>query len=105
VKALIGSLQVQLQQAQQQMQQMGQELQSNRAELDVKVRKGDQDYDAKMAKIAADLRMHVEQLIAQRLGAQEQMQKEGFESGRDQFNRDKDREDAREAAEREARIV
>jgi hypothetical protein len=96
-KALIGSLQFQLQQAQQQMQQMGQELQTNRAELDVKVRKGDQDYDAKMTKIAADLKMHVEQLIAQRLGAREQMEKEGFEAGRDQHNRDADREEARRA--------
>lgn len=100
-KALIGSLTMQVQQAQQQMQLMGKELEDKRGEMALDNKKIDKDYDAKMTKIAADLMMNVEKMIAQRLGMKEQLEAQGFESGRDQFNRDADREDARQQREAE----
>ena len=104
VKALIGSMQNQMKQMDEQLKMAAKEIESNRADLSVKSRIGDQNYDAKMAKIAADLRMHVEEIIAERLGAKEQIEKEGFESGRDQHNRNVDRDEQREARDMEAQF-
>ena len=101
VKALIGSMRNQIQQMQQQLQMAGQELQSNRAELGVKKEKNDQDYDAKMAKIAADLRMHVEGLIADRLGAKEEMERDGFNAAREDVRAETDRNFQREQSQLE----
>ena len=102
-KAIIGSLSSQLQQAQGMMQQMAQELETKRGEMALDNKKIDKDYDAKMAKIAADMMMNVEKLIAERLGAREQMERDGFEAGRDQVNRESDRADAKEEREAKAK--
>jgi len=104
VKALLGSMQNQMRQMDEQLKMAAKEIESNRAELGVKKRIGDQNYDAKITDIAAKLQMHVEDLIAQRLGAKEQIEKEGFESGRDQHNRNTDREEQRQQREVETRL-
>lgn len=105
VKAIIGSQQNQIQQMGQQMQQMGKELADKNAELGVKQRIGDQNYDAKLTQIAADLKMHVESLIAKKLGDKDLIDERGFEAARDQINREADRDQQREAARTKAASI
>ena len=103
VKSLIGSMQNQMQGMGQQMQMMGKELEDKQSELQLGKYKVDKDTDAKWGKIAADLKMHMESLINERLGAKDQMQQDGFEAARDQTNKETDRDNSERARQDELR--
>lgn len=99
-KAIIGSQSMQLKQMSEQLQGAMKDLEDRNKEFDLKDKEIDLTYDAKIAKVAADLKMHVDKVIAQRLGAQESLEKDGFNAAREDTQKGQDRDMKREQFER-----
>lgn len=101
-RAIVGSLNMQLQQMQQLLQQVAGELESKKVDQAIQKDKNDKDYDAKIADVAAKLTMHIDDLLMQRLGGVEDGMRNEKEAGRDQMNKDADREAQERQSQRQA---